>query len=165
MVTIVVSSKNPVKIDAVKEAFKEYFKDVEIGSIEAGLFAQPFDKQIVEGAKARAREGLKMDPDYAVGLEGGIIKMYGVPYVTAFCSIIDRNGVEHGAWSHFLELPPEIVDKVKREGKELGHVMDELHGRTNIKQQEGAVGIMTKGRISRKDSLKEAVILALARFL
>lgn len=165
MVRVVVSSKNPVKIDAVREAFKEFFKDIELDSIEAGPFAQPFDEQIVEGARARAKDGMKQGADFAVGLEGGIIDVYGVPYVTAYCSILDKAGHEHGAWSHFLELPQDIVRAVKSEGKELGHVLDRLHNRENIKQQEGAVGIITKGRISRKDSLKEAVILALARFL
>lgn len=165
MVRVVVCSKNPVKISAVKEAFQGYFESIEINSVKVDSFAQPFDKQIVEGARARARTGLKDNSDFAVGLEGGILEIYGVPYLTAFCSVINNKGEEHGGWGPLIELPNTILNKIKKEGKELGDVMDEIHNRKNVKQQEGTMGILTKGRISRKDALKQAVILAIARFL
>jgi len=52
-----------------------------------------------------------------------------------------------------------------RKGRELGPVMDEFIGEENIKQKQGASGVLTNGLISRTESLEKAVAYALAKFL
>jgi inosine/xanthosine triphosphatase len=165
MVRVTLGSKNPVKIKAVEEAFKGFFENVEIIPIEINSIEQPFNHQMVSGARIRSQDSLVDGADYSVGLEGGVIELYGVHYLTAFCSVLSKEGETHGGWGPFIEMPQEIITKMNSEGKELGEIMDNLFGRENIKHQEGAFGIFTKGKITRKDSLKEAVITALARFL
>jgi len=43
--------------------------------------------------------------------------------------------------------------------------MDKITGRKNVKKQEGAVGILTKRKVSRKDLYKHGVLMALIPFL
>jgi len=60
-------------------------------------------------------------------------------------------------------LPPEVA-KLIREGKELGEADDIVFGKTNSKQANGAVGLLTHDLIPRADYYEEAIIFALIPF-
>ncbi len=60
-------------------------------------------------------------------------------------------------------LPPKIVALIKQ-GKELGEADNIAFGRTNSKQENGAVGILTDNVIDRTKYYTEAVVLALIPF-
>ncbi len=59
---------------------------------------------------------------------------------------------------------PEPVARLVREGRELGEADDVVFGRSNSKQEEGAVGLLTGNVIDRAALYEHAVILALAPF-
>ena len=52
-----------------------------------------------------------------------------------------------------------------RVGIELGEADDIYFGRTNSKQKDGAVGILTSGEIDRKSYYEHAIIMALIAFI
>ncbi len=60
---ILVGSKNPVKLNAVKEAFSLYFENIEIVSISvpSNVSDQPINEETYEGAKNRATELQKIN--------------------------------------------------------------------------------------------------------
>ena len=60
-------------------------------------------------------------------------------------------------------LPPQIAELIKQ-GKELGEADDVVFGRTNSKQENGAVGILTENVVDRTKYYTEAVVLALIPF-
>ena len=60
-------------------------------------------------------------------------------------------------------LPPKVAQLVAQ-GKELGEADDIVFGRTNSKQSNGAVGLLTHNLINRTSYYIEAVILALISF-
>ena len=60
-------------------------------------------------------------------------------------------------------LPPKIAELI-RQGKELGEADDIVFERTNSKQENGAVGILTDGVVDRTKYYTEAVVLALIPF-
>lgn len=60
---------------------------------------------------------------------------------------------------------PEAVARLIREGMELGEADDCFFGRDNSKQKEGAIGILSDGRVTRMTLYKSAVIFALLRFV
>ncbi len=70
----------------------------------------------------------------------------------------------HIAYSPFFELPPKMLLEV-RQRRELGDIMDEHTGRKGTKQDDGALGILSKGRITRVEALEMAVVLALMPFV
>ena len=47
---------------------------------------------------------------------------------------------------------------------ELGNVMDEAFATKNIKQQGGAIGLLTQGHATRQSSYQQALLLAMAPF-
>lgn len=60
-------------------------------------------------------------------------------------------------------LPQEVASLV-RQGVELGIADDRVFGRSNSKQSNGAVGLLTADLIDRQRYYEHAVILALVPF-
>lgn len=180
---IVVGSKNPVKVGAVEESFKKYWKDSLVTGLEvsSGVSAQPMSElETMNGARQRAYVALKADGEamYGVGLEGGVTEINptssnwsGVRngaksrmFECAWVAIVSRDGVEGLAGGLYFELPEKIANEI-RNGGELGPLMDKFTGETNVKQGSGAIGIFTKGELDRKSAYVQIVLSALIKFV
>jgi len=165
-VKVGVATLNPLKTSAVKAAFGSFFEEVDVYSFKprSKLPAQPLDEQIPSGAIARAREAIELGYDYGVGIEGGLVHIGGNAYLTGFSTVISSNGEMHGAWGLAWECPPSILERVERR-EELGTIMDELLGRAGVKQQEGAIGVLSKNKIDRLRVTADSVTAALLPFV
>ncbi len=169
---ILVGSKNPVKIEAAKEAFSLYFSNIKaVGiSVESNVPAQPVNSQTFEGAKNRAlalaeiNKMKNLNAEYFIGIEGGIQKTFGKWFAFGGMCIIDKSGkTSFGTSAHF-ELP-EIITHRLLNGEELGYVMDEIMNDTNTKQKGGAISFFTNGKMNRKELYIHGIISALVPFL
>jgi len=165
---VLVGSRNPVKIEAAREAFSKYFNDVEVigVNVDSGVSDQPINDETYEGARNRAlklkRLGVKAD--YFVGIEGGVKKIFSRWFGFGSICVIDKNGrMSFGASPHF-ELPERIMEQLLN-GVELGKIMDNLTGENNVKQKNGAIGFFTKNRMSRKELYVSGLITALIPFI
>lgn len=179
---IIVGSKNPVKVGSVKEAFQKYWPEAEIVGIEvsSGVSAQPMSElETMNGARQRAHGALKADPtaNYGVGVEGGVTELNptspswsgmragkGKLFECAWVAIVDRDGKEGLAGGLYFELPEKIASEI-RSGGELGPLMDQFTGKTNVKHGAGAIGIFTKGELDRKSAYGQIVLSALIKFV
>lgn len=167
---VAVGSMNPVKIDAVRQAFESLFPDdkwdVEGIDIKSGVSDQPMsDKESIRGARARAKRAIKkLNADYGVGLEGGLQKIGKHWFDCGWIAVIDKHNNE-GIGSSMRILMPEKMMQLIFKGKELGEVSDIIFNKTNSKQAEGHFGIMTKNLITRTHGYKDGVIVALSRFV
>ncbi len=167
---VAVGSMNPVKIDAVRQAFESLFPDdkwdVKGIDIKSGVSNQPMsDKESIRGARARAKRAIKkLNADYGVGLEGGLQKIGKHWFDCGWIAVIDKQNNE-GLGSSMRILMPEKMMQLIFNGKELGEVSDIIFNKTNSKQAEGHFGIMTKNLITRTHGYKDGVIVALSRFV
>jgi inosine/xanthosine triphosphatase len=169
---IFVGSKNPVKIDAVREALSNYFQEIEIVGIEveSDVSIQPVGDETFIGAKNRALnlkalvESNNIDAEFFVGIEGGIAKEFDRWFAFGCMCIIDKSGnIGFGTSPHF-ELPGVVVEKLLK-GVELGTVMDEIQNEENTKQKHGAIGYFTNGVMNRKELYIEGLKVAIIPFL
>lgn len=163
---IAVSSKNPVKINAVRLAFKKIFPEREIeilsAGIKSGVSDQPMsDKETLQGAINRSNEIYNLLPevDYAVGIEGGIEFEKETTFAFAWVVIRSKNKTSKSKTTTF-ELPLKISELIKQ-GYELGVADDMVFKQNNSKQKNGAVGLLTNNAITRQELYSQAVILAL----
>lgn len=166
---IIVGSTNPVKIKAVKYVFSEVYGDVTAEGLQvvSGVSEQPRgDEETIQGARRRAELALesKDDADYGVGLEGGVYELDGKLYECAWCAIEQGDGEKGLGGGLRFEIPPKVAERI-RKGEELGPVMDDFLGRSGVKAQEGAVGVLTKKHVTRESAYNQIVYLALIRFL
>ena len=169
MKKVIIASKNPVKIQAVKNGFEKMFPNQEfelIGvSIPSNVADQPFSNdETFLGAKNRADNASSevKDADFYVGVEGGIEHIESE--MEAFAWVVIKSAGKYGkARTGTFFLPKQVVELIK-EGKELGEADDIVFKRNNSKQENGAVGILTGDVIDRTKYYTEAVILSLIPF-
>jgi inosine/xanthosine triphosphatase len=165
---VAVGSINLIKIQAVKEVFEELFeKEVEIISVkvDSGVSTQPFKEEIIKGSMNRAESALKLtDADFGVGVESGVMEFGGKWYNLGFITIVDRKRNMGTGTSGWFECPSGIL-KGLQNGKELSQVISEITGKGDLQKRQGAIGIFTKGRVTRKELYKHGVFMALAKFL
>jgi inosine/xanthosine triphosphatase len=170
MKQVVIASKNPVKIQCVRQAFEKVFPDeafqFEGVSVASGVSEQPMtDEETFIGARNRAINASKVEPEavYWAGVEGGIQKNGDEMEAFAWVVIISTDKTGKARTSSF-QLPPAVVELINQ-GMELGHADDLIFKRDNSKQKNGAVGILTNDLIDRVSYYEPAVVLALIPFL
>ncbi|HOJ36917.1 MAG TPA: inosine/xanthosine triphosphatase [Ignavibacteriales bacterium] len=171
MIKLVVGSKNPVKVNAVKKGFQKVFPDTQfeiIGiDVPSNVSEQPMtNEETLQGAINRALNCKKSNPDanYYFGIEGGVDILNNQMEVFAWIYIVDNQGNHGLSRTASFFLPPSI-QKLILQGMELGHADDLVFQRKNSKQQNGAVGMLTNNLIDRTKYYEEAVILALIPFI
>lgn len=164
-----IGSKNKQKIDALEEILKEYpdFFNAEVVSKEVGSDVSDQPKSLEEtirGAKNRAKNSFD-NCRYSFGLESGLMKVpetkSGYMDITA-CAIFDGEKFHLGMSSAF-EYPPKVVEYIFKKNKNISTAFREL-GFTqsnNLGGEQGAIGILTKNRLTRKGYTQEAIRTAL----
>lgn len=150
---IIVGSKNPVKINAAKHIFAMYFANHEIDcqgvDAPSSVPDQPLgEEQTCLGAQNRVNYCKShYQADYYVAMEGGAAAFsYGA---ATFAYVVIDNGLEQ-VTGRSSNLPlPKIFYHALLQGEELGNVMDKAFNTTNIKQQGGAIGLLTNHHATR----------------
>jgi len=168
---IIVGSVNPVKINAVREAFLKYYKDFLVEGIKVDSFVhrQPKNYETFEGAENRALELVKINntemlqADFFVGIEGGIMKHVDKWFAFGCMCIIDKKMNKSFGTSPHFQIPNEVAVRLLA-GEELGEVMDEIMKMKNTKQNLGAIGFFTNGVINRTQLYVPGIIAALIPF-
>ena len=164
-----VGSTNKVKVNAVRETVADYemFRDVEVVSVEtsSGVSDQPLSLQeTITGAKNRARAAYAGN-EYGVGLESGL---FDVPETktgmmdTCVCAIYDGKEFHIGLSSCF-ESPIKITEMVKQGTHDITQAFNEhkLSDDPKLGAAEGAIGLLTKGKVNRLAYTKQAIVMAL----
>jgi inosine/xanthosine triphosphatase len=170
MKRVCVVSKNPVKVEAVKQSFAKMFPQESFNffglSANSDVKDQPnSDVETRAGALNRINnaKSLYSDYDYYVALEGGVLKLESGYYECfAWCAIY-HDEIHNINRSGSFTLPKKIGELLDN-GKELGEADDIVFGRTNSKQSNGAVGILTNDAITRTSFYVENVSLTLIPF-
>ena len=161
-------------------------------SVPSNVSDQPMtDEETLQGAINRATNARAAHPtaDYWVGIEGGCEEKHSELWTFAWVVVVGSNSLPRlragGGLSERKEadvvregvnelltgkartgafmLPQEVASLV-RSGIELGHADDQVFGRSNSKQTNGAVGLLTADLIDRQRYYEHAVVLALVPF-
>jgi inosine/xanthosine triphosphatase len=142
--------------------------------VETGVPRMPLnDTQLMRGARNRAdavRELLATEgrrADLYVGLEGGF---HSITFDGARRTFLHGWAyVSDGARGYFghapaVTVPPAIVARVEGSGRELGDVMDEVAGASDVRSRQGAWGVLSRGLLTRAMSFETALVAAFAPF-
>jgi len=170
MKTVIVASKNPVKLKAVEAGFNKLFPDETFEfkglSVPSEVSDQPMSgTETFRGAKNRVDNAKEVAPsaDFYVGIEGGVEHVNNEMMAFAWVVISSNNRIGKSKTSTFF-LPSQISELIAS-GKELGEADDIVFGLQNSKQHNGAVGILTQNVMTRESYYTEAVVLALIPFV
>ncbi len=166
---IYIGTENSSKIGALMEVLQEYqmFADVDVVGchVLSGVANQPLTlDQTMLGAENRAKACYTTDCHFSVGIESGFLEAPrargGLMEVTV-CAIYDGHNFHHGFSSSF-NCPEKIMSFI-RDGKDLNDAAYLAGYTTNpeIGKSEGIVGVLTKGRVTRKEYTMQALRMAL----
>lgn len=164
-----VGSKNKVKVNAVKEIISRYdfLRDARVQGIESSSDVAEQPKSLdetIKGAMNRAKNSYK-NCDLSIGLESGLMK---IPYTktgymdVTVCAIYDGKEYHLGLSSAF-EYPKELTRLLFEEGLTVNEATQKigLSNEGDVGSRQGAIGILTKGRLERKEYTKQAIVTAL----
>lgn len=167
---VIIASENPVKINAVIQGFNKMISGHELTfsgcKTRSDVSDQPMtNEETRQGAFNRAKnaKALIADAEFWVGIEGGIEPTSDGMQAFAWIVILSNETSGMARTSTFY-LPHKIATLIEQ-GMELGEADDRVFNKSNSKQQNGAVGILTKNNITRTSYYTEAVILALIPFI
>ena len=164
-----VGSTNPVKVAAVRNVLARVAPSARIEPVKVAstVSDQPFgDNETIQGALARARAARQaVNGELGVGIEGGVVDENGSMRTCAWAVIVDASGREGIGGSLAMPLPEAVARLIREDGLELGVAMDRLTGEHNVKQRQGAVGVLTAGLVDRQAAYEVILAYALAPFL
>ncbi len=127
-----------------------------------------------EGALGRAehlrRQALEqgLPWQYFVGLEGGLDVWQDrgrrLVFLENWACVLDRSG--RPGWGHSggILLPEALASEVIEQGIELGEAIDRFAGTSNVRDAQGAWGVLSANLITRQDAFRLAVLSAFAPF-
>jgi inosine/xanthosine triphosphatase len=145
---VIVGSTNLVKVNAIKNVFANY--QVEAIAVKSKVSQQPIsDQETIRGALNRAL-GARRYGDIGIGLEGGVQhSAYGMLLVN-YGALVDEKNKVYIAGGTRIVLPTHIAKEIYK-GRELGDIMEEYTHKSNLKYQEGAIGVFTGNFVKRVD--------------
>jgi len=167
MMHVVVGSTNEGKVDAARRAFQSAFGEVEILSVDvpSGVAAQPVGEECFDGARNRAEAArMVLHGDYFVGIEGGMLDLYGRWFGFSVACVVDNDGRAGFGTSPLYPMPPGFAACVL-EGTELGEVVTQVTGDPTYAERRGIIGLLTRELLTRERAHECGVLAALARHL
>lgn len=166
-----VASKNPAKIQAVRETLSCYslFAPLELNSTDSNseIPKQPFGfEDIGNGSKNRAKNCF-CGCDYSIGLESGLVNLPFSKsrfYDVCIASIYNGN-FHYFGFSAGFEVPKYLVDSITDSEIDLGEACQKhgLCADRHIGSRKGLVGILTNLRVDRKLQIQQALQMALTK--
>lgn len=166
---ITIGSTNPVKVHAVKEIIVTYdgFAGCEVVALDVASSVSDQPKSLAEtvlGAKNRALSAFQ-DCDYSFGLESGLIEVPGTKTGMMNCGVCAiYNGTDYAIGiSSAFECPPQVIKYIFDDGLDMKQAFLKagLTQDKRVASSEGAIGILTKGRVNRVGYMKQAVVMAM----
>lgn len=163
-------SANKAKVASVAEMLKDYphLSEAKVEGIktDSGVSDQPLSlDETITGAMNRARRAF-VDCEYSVGLESGLMAVVQAKsgYLDVCVAVIYDGSEFHLGISSAWEFKDKnIIDSMIHEGLDMSQAILKAGMTRNehIGSEEGAIGIVTKGRIDRKAYTKQALQMAL----
>lgn len=162
------------KVEGVKQGILEcpYFENK--NNIEYILEKVPSDisdmplsiEETMQGAKNRAKNLVKLgiDADFYIGIEWGVNVVWEKSYLWWVMYIENKDNEGHFGFSPFMEIPKEVHRLLFEEWKELGPIMWELSGKTDIRSENGSMWAWSEDMLTRKDEFSAAFKAAISPF-
>jgi inosine/xanthosine triphosphatase len=172
---VAIGSRNRAKVKGVSKAFSRFFDGPLFKGVDltTRVKTQPMGlDETVDGARRRAEVAIReTKADFGVGVEAGIIRLTEERTDDEFflnvqiASVVDSAGrLSFGSSSGF-PIPTKFVSLIEAQQAELDKYAHELTGAKKIREEDGVVYHLTKGRLSRVEMTEQCVSMALVPWL
>lgn len=161
MTIVKVATLNPVKVEAIKNAFQRYFVEVEVipFEVESGVPEQPTNETVFEGAEHRLAELKKVcgEYDFVASCESGLISRAGHWFNEQVVLVENREGKRGFGMSPGYEVPSKYIEKILDT-----NMADFL---TELFKGKGGTRVLTRNQFTRKTLIEDGTMMALVSVL
>ena len=181
-ILVAVGSTRRPKLRAVTEAVNAFGLALDPGAefevlgfdVESGVSHTPSSRgELMRGARQRAEALVRLGREkretwrYFVGLEGGldVVQEDGARrvFLESWAYVSDGAGGHYGR-SGGVEVPAALAHEVLENGVELSVAIDRFAGAVDIRDAQGAWGVLSANLITRQEAFRLAVVAAFAPF-
>jgi inosine/xanthosine triphosphatase len=181
-ILVAVGSTRRPKLRAVTEAVNAFGPALNPGAefevlgfdVESGVSHTPSSRgELMRGARQRAEALVRLGREkretwrYFVGLEGGldVVQEDGARrvFLESWAYVSDGAGGHYGR-SGGVEVPSALAHQVLENGVELSVAIDRFAGAVDIRDAQGAWGVLSANLITRQEAFRVAVVAAFAPF-
>ena len=165
---ILMGTKNPGKIEGARQAFENYFDNIEIEGIgvSSDVSNQPINEEIFLGAKNRVKN-LKIyakenniEADFYIASEAGITNLLGDEWIDINAAVIEnKDGYQTVGCSQGFQIPERYMPEIQK--TELGMVMDKIFSGQKLGNGKGGISRLTHDVVTRIELTKNAFVMAL----
>ncbi len=169
---LMIATENAAKIESAKRAFSDYFENIEIigVKIDSEVNEQPVNEETKLGATNRLNnlkkycKENKINADYYLSIETGIIDLYGTYFNMNIAAISDNSEKISYGTSGAYPIPKKYIEIIKE--KSLGTLFNEIYGNDETRHTKGGgIEALSHGKISRADLGTSAFIMALTEWI
>jgi inosine/xanthosine triphosphatase len=180
---VAVGSTRPAKLDAVSEALEaigpmlDPETQFQVAGVEvpSGVGHTPQSRaELMAGARGRCQAlrgmaALRGEPwRYFIGLEGGLDIVqeadHRIVFLENWAAVSDGTGRQTYGHSGGILVPDPLAAEVLERGTELSAAIDSYANGRGIRDAQGAVGVLSRNLVTRRDAYRLAVMLAFAPF-
>ena len=164
---ISIGTKNPVKIGACEDELKDHFDSFTISAhdVTSEIDDQPHGLETtLQGARNRAKNAFethRTKPTFSIGIEDGCLssECLGQRSMNICCTCLYDGEQFYFATSSSFMLPKEVTELIKHEAIELSDALYQTKytNNRNIGSEGGAIGIITSGRLKRREYTRQAL--------
>jgi inosine/xanthosine triphosphatase len=181
-ILVAVGSTRRPKLGAVTEAVNAFGAALDPGAefevlgfdVESGVGHTPCSRgELMRGARQRVEALVRLGREkretwrYFVGLEGGldVVQEDGARrvFLESWAYVSDGIGGHYGR-SGGVEVPSALAHEVLENGVELSVAIDRFAGAVDIRDAQGAWGVLSANLITRQEAFRVAVVAAFAPF-
>lgn len=171
-----VGSTNKVKVHAVRLATQSRWPDAEVQGfkVASDVSEQPFSDDetrtgaenraraaLAAGIKAQAPAGSELTDMLGIGLEGGVFEhANGELWSTVWVVVVDSQGRVYEANGGRIKVHPLITARL-RQGQELGPLMEQLTGTSDVRSNQGMFGVVTNNFVDRTQEYSSIARMAI----
>jgi non-canonical (house-cleaning) NTP pyrophosphatase len=170
MKKIVLTSKNPVKISAVKNIVEQLFLDtyfeyipLDLDAKNAELFGKQQILAFMKNSLSSAREAIS-DAEYYVCMQGGMEDSGDEMHETAYVMVSDSSGRSEVSGCSTFRVPTQVANEV-RNGKDFAKSVDEFFKVQNTKTTGGFVSILTNGIVNKESHYSQPFAIAISTLI
>ena len=165
---IIVCSKNKAKNEAVKNVMMQYYKNLEIKSLEtnSNVSETPIgDEEGIKGCLHRIKDAISQNENgnLYIAMEGILSKTTYGSFLCGWTVIYNKveNEYYYGC-SAKIKIPDEIIEKTDK-SQRLSEVVAKFVGRTDDEISTiGTNGLLTQGAYTRTDEFTDSIVCAIA---